>query len=179
MYRTAPAQRSHRSGTELQRQCQFYRPFNDQGLANTKVVPLAAPPDSRPGHILHNLTQRPHSPHVLRPTRRVIRQPSQPDRCLSQHGIRHPETSVPTRPGPHPHRWDLNPPLVSPAGLGTAARSLLAFFYLSGRFTVVRFRACVAGFRGISSLRCGIPRPCTLALPLSIDFSCQTGKKIS
>jgi hypothetical protein len=43
---------------------------------------------------------------------------------------------------------------------------------------VVRSALSVPGFRGISSLRSGIPRPCTPALPVAIDFSRQTGQKI-
>lgn len=39
-------------------------------------------------------------------------------------------------------------------------------------------RACVPGFRGISSLRSGIPRPGTSALPVAIDFSRQKAKKL-
>ncbi|WP_341953625.1 hypothetical protein [Salinibacterium sp. TMP30] len=44
---------------------------------------------------------------------------------------------------------------------------------------VVRFVPLVAGFRGISSLRSGIPRPFTAGTLALNRFSCQTGKKIS
>ena len=43
---------------------------------------------------------------------------------------------------------------------------------------VVRSAHSVPGFRGISSLRSGIPLPCTPALPLSIDSLARQGKKI-
>ena len=50
------------------------------------------------------------------------------------------------------------------------------FTFLAGHRSSLR--ACIPGFRGISSLHSGIPRPGTTALPVAIDFSRQKAKKI-
>ena len=71
------------------------------------------------------------------------------------------------------------PTCGEPCGPGNRCAVASCIFLSVWPFHRSSLRACVLGFRGISSLRCGIPRPCTAALPLSIDFSCQTGKKIS
>ena len=72
----------------------------------------------------------------------------------------------------------LNKPKRKPKLKSRCATCSSSFFScLAGHRGLLR--TYVPGFRGISSLRCGIPRPCTTALPLSTDFSCQTGKKTS